>query len=538
MALNRKIAYIDLNRQKIKITPIPLKWRRKFLGGRGVGAYLFSKYASPKCDPLGSDNLVVISTGLLGGTLAAPLGCTFIMAKSPLTNLLSIAQLKGLFASELRWAGFDHLVIMGRAKKSVYIYIQNETVEIRNANKVWGKNVSKSQDQIRKDLRNEDVRMFGIGPAGENLVSFATISTDQNTTSGHTGIGAVFGSKNIKAVVCRGTMDLEIKQPEQVLKSKRKSVGQVADKRREHSNETDQFKLNLTIRDMTASKVTDRGSDLYSESNFLIRELGMDALAVKGFLKWVFALHEKGNIKANEAAGLKLSREDPDAVPEMIKHIAYCKGLGDILAKGPFRAAGLIGNSSLTYFVPVKWLIKIYSEDPPAGNFGTFVPIHQETDLAGTDGIQPLNGATGSIRSDEINEMIFNCLGISADKDFDSFFGCGDLSRLIEQIRINTGLIFDDNELNKIAYRCYIVERLVNIREEVTCRNDFHPDCSFDVPARLEMTGAMWDGIDLKTFKRSVNEYYRKRRWKKKDLLKAGVFKKLEIVDLWLPAKT
>ena len=76
MALNRKIAYIDLNQKKVKIAPIPLEWRRKFIGGRGVGAYLLSKYASLECDPLSSDNVIVINAGLLGGTLAAPLGCT------------------------------------------------------------------------------------------------------------------------------------------------------------------------------------------------------------------------------------------------------------------------------------------------------------------------------------------------------------------------------------------------------------------------------------------------------------------------------
>jgi len=509
MSLNRKIAYIDLNQKKVKITPIPVEWRRNFLGGRGVSAYLLSKYAFPKCDPLGSDNAVVISAGLLGGTLAAPLGCTFIMTKSPLTNLLSCAQLKGLFASEIRWAGFDHLVIMGRAKKPVYLYIHNNTVEIRDAKKVWGKNISKAQEQIRKDLKNVDIRMLSIGPAGENLVRFATILSDQNAISGHTGVGAVLGSKNIKAVVCRGTMDLEIKQPEQVLKYRRKSVGQVTGIKEKNISGTDQFESNLTIRDITASKIIDCNPDSFSESNFLIRDLGIDPLAVRGILNWVFDLFEKGIIKAKETVGLRLNWKVPDTVSEMIKSIAYRKGFGDILAKGPLRAAGLIGYSSLKYFVPVKCLLKLHSEDPSYGNFGR----------------------------DETNEMIFNCLGISIDKGSHSLFGCGDFSRLIEQIRFNTGLTFDDNELKKIAYRCYAMERLFNIREEVSCRNDFHPDCSFDVPSGLEMTGAMWDSIDLKMFNRKVSEYYKKRRWNKKDLLKAGVFKKLKIADLWPSAK-
>jgi len=509
MALNRKIAYIDLNQKKIEIAPIPLEWRRKFIGGRGVGSYLLSKYAFPECNPLGSDNTVVISAGLLGGTLAAPLGCTFIMSKSPLTNLLCQVQLKGLFASEMRWAGFDHLVITGRSEYSIYLYINNGTVEIRDAKRVWGKNVSQAYEQIRKDLKNEDIRILGIGPAGENLVRFATIVSDQNIISGHTGMGAVFGSKNIKAVVCRGTMDLEIKHPEEILKCKTNGVEPVASIKKKNSNGADPFGLNQTIRDITASKLIDIGFDWFSTGDFLIRELGMDPLAVLGILNWVFTLFEKGNIKAIDTDIPSISREDSEAVLKMIHDIAYRKGYGDILAQGPFRAARLIGSSPIKHFVPVKWLIKLYSEDPPYGDFGL----------------------------DETNEMILNCLGIGADKSDDSIFGREGFSRIIEQIHLNTGLIFDDNELKKVAYRCYALERLFNIREEVPCKNDFDPDCSFDVPSGLKMAGAMWDSIDLKTFQRKVSEYHRQRKWSKKDLFKAGVFKKLEIADLWTPAK-
>ena len=509
MALNRKIAYIDLSRKKVKIAPIPLEWRRKFIGGRGVGSYLVSKYAFPECNPLGSDNAVVISAGLLGGTLAAPLGCTFIMSKSPLTNLLSQVQLKGLFASEMRWAGFDHLVITGRGEKPAYLYIHNGTVEIRDAKGVWGKNISKAHEQIRKDLKNEDIRILGIGPAGENLVRFATIVSDQNTISGRTGIGAVFGSKNIKAVVCRGTMDLEIKRPEEVLKCKRNGVEQVAAIKGKNSNSADQLGLDLTIRDIPASKLTDCGFDSVTKSDLLIRDLGMDPLAVIGILNWIFALFEKGKISEKDTVVPNINRDDPENVLKMIHDIAHRKGFGDILAQGPFPAAGLIGHSSIKYFFPVKWLIKIYSEDASYGPFGL----------------------------DETNEMILDCLGIGADISYDSISGPMDFSRIIEQIQLNTGLTFDDNQLKKVAYRCYALERLFNLREEVPGKNDFDPDCRFDVPSGLNMTGAMWDSIDLKTFKLKVREYHRQRKWNKKDLFKADIFKKLEIADLWSTVK-
>ena len=113
MALNRKIAYIDLDERTVKLEPVPMKWRRKFVGGRGLDAYLLYKNASKGCDPLGPDNVVVISAGLLGGTPASASSRTHIAAKSPLTNLFGSANMGGFFAPEMRWAGIDHFVIRG-----------------------------------------------------------------------------------------------------------------------------------------------------------------------------------------------------------------------------------------------------------------------------------------------------------------------------------------------------------------------------------------------------------------------------------------
>jgi aldehyde:ferredoxin oxidoreductase len=512
MALNRKIVHVDLKQKKIDIIPIPDEWRRKFLGGRGIGAYLLYKYSSPKCKPLSPGNAVVISAGLLGGTLVAPFGSIFILSKSPLTNLISHAQLKGLFAAEMRWAGFDHVVITGRGKKPVYLYMHNGEVEIRDATQTWGKTLAKTQRQIRKEMRDQEFQMLGIGPAGENLVSFATIFTDQNNSSGGSGMGAVFGSKNIKAVVCRGTMDLEIKQPKEVLKCNPKNVGKVFDTRTKNNSRTDKSGLNMTIRDVATSKLDESGFDWSEQNDILSKELGMEPLTVAGIIHWVFNLIEKDKFSEKTTNFPRLRRQNSNDVLKMIQDIAYRKEYGDILARGPLIAAGLIRSWSIKHFVPVKCLLKLYSEAPHEENFA----------------------------KDETCEMILNCLGINPDTpdtNDDSYLCKKKLSGLIEQIRFYTGLIFKDEELEKIANRCYTLERLYNIREAVPCKSDFQSSCSFDVPSGLEMTGERWDTIDMKTFKRKVSEYYRERKWNKKDLFKAGTFKRLEIADLWSPTK-
>ena len=125
MALNRKIAYIDLSTGKIDIKPIPLEIRKKFLGGRGLDAYLLYNHTEKGCDPLGPKNALIISGGILTATCASATARTHVMAKSPLTGLLGSANMGGFFAPELAWAGFHHLVIKGKAKKPVYLWIHN-----------------------------------------------------------------------------------------------------------------------------------------------------------------------------------------------------------------------------------------------------------------------------------------------------------------------------------------------------------------------------------------------------------------------------
>jgi aldehyde:ferredoxin oxidoreductase len=227
MALDRKIATIDLGTGRIDIEPIPIEWRKKFIGGRGLDAFLLYTHAPRGCDPLGPDNVAVISAGLLVSTMASASARTHVMAKSPLTGLTGSANMGGFFGPEMRWAGFDHLVIKGKAEKPVYLYINNGTIEIRDAAKVWGKGVYDTQDIIRKELGDEETQVLCIGPAGEKLVRFACVMTGRKNAAGRTGMGAVLGSKNLKAIACRGTMDLAIKQPLAALEYNKEIIDQV-----------------------------------------------------------------------------------------------------------------------------------------------------------------------------------------------------------------------------------------------------------------------------------------------------------------------
>jgi aldehyde:ferredoxin oxidoreductase len=227
MALDRKIAYIDLTTGDIQIKPIPLEVRRKFLGGRGLDAYLLYNHAPKGCDPLGPENPLIISAGILTATCASATARTHVMAKSPLTGLLGSCNMGGFFAPEMAWAGFHHLVIKGKAKKPVYLYIHNGNIEIRDAAHLWGKLTTDTQWAIREEQEDEEVKSLVIGPAGENLVAWANVMTGVKNAGGRTGMGCVMGSKNLKAVACRGTMDINIAHPVKALEYNKRFIDQI-----------------------------------------------------------------------------------------------------------------------------------------------------------------------------------------------------------------------------------------------------------------------------------------------------------------------
>jgi len=227
MPLDRRIAYIDLTTGSIETKPIPLEVRKKFLGGRGLDAYLLYNHTKKGCDPLAPDNTLMISGGILTATCASATARTHIMAKSPLTGLLGSSNMGGFFAPELAWAGFHHLVIKGKAKSPVYLFIHNGDIEIRDASNIWGKTVTETQWTIREELGDEEVKACVIGPAGENLVRFANVMTGIKNSAGRTGMGCVMGSKNLKAVAARGTMDIKIAHPVEALDYNKRFIDQI-----------------------------------------------------------------------------------------------------------------------------------------------------------------------------------------------------------------------------------------------------------------------------------------------------------------------
>lgn len=206
-----KIARIDLGERSINIEKPDESVYKKYLGGRGLGAYYLLRDVPPKADPFGAENELIFATSVVTGIPIAGMSRYSVVAKSPLTGGFGEAEAGGFFGSELKAAGFDALIVKGLSDFPVYAWIQDGKIELRDASFLWGKTTKEAQNRIRKDFDDSLVRVALIGPAGENLVRYACILNELKYANGRGGLGAVMGSKRLKAVAVRGHGRPELK---------------------------------------------------------------------------------------------------------------------------------------------------------------------------------------------------------------------------------------------------------------------------------------------------------------------------------------
>jgi len=200
-----KILRVNLTKGEITEEPLEESVARKFIGGRGLGAYILFNELKPGIDPLGTKNKLVVATGVITGIPFPGNSGLNVMAKSPLTGIWGESTAKGFFGPELKSSGYDAIVIEGKAKTPVYLWVHDGEAEIRDASRLWGRPTREVQRIIKAELKDDRVQVGCIGIAGENLVKFANIMFGFNHFAGRTGMGAVMGSKKLKAIAVRGT---------------------------------------------------------------------------------------------------------------------------------------------------------------------------------------------------------------------------------------------------------------------------------------------------------------------------------------------
>jgi len=610
MALNRKIAYVDLSTDEIKTAPIPIEIRKLYLGGRGLDMYLLYNHLKPGVDPFGPENVLTISAGLLTGTLASASARTHIGAKSPLTGLIGSSNMGGFFAPELRWAGFDHLVIRGKADQPSYLWIHDGKIEIRDGSHLWGADIPTTQELIKEELNDPEIKALCIGVAGENLVRFANVMTGVKNAAGRTGMGAVMGSKNLKAIAVRGTLDLEIRFPEKALEYNQGLIehisstkfGQIMQKWgtmfiygatntvglvrvrnfqlnqhvggdiecehiEEYAHGTEgcygciiHCRHKYLIRDGPYAGTYNEGPEYTSQGafgtqvdcnnfetiligNHLVNKYGLDTLETGSLIAWAMELYEKGILTDADTDGLKLEWGNDEAVLEMVTRIAERKGLGDILAEGPLRAAEKIGKDSLKYCIQVKGMSNLHSDERPTPSLALGIA----TSSRGSDhlrsrpaidlyhlpqellrkiygGPKPYEGPLssdytsyeGKARMVQWQEILYEAIDSTGICKYHSIFLSPNLigfEELAKLIYYNTGLELTSEEIWDIADRAYTIERLFNIREGMTRADDWLVDRYFDEPTPIGMPIVRGKSIDREKFNQMIDEYYELHGW-------------------------
>ena len=209
-----RLLNVDLSKETWAAETLPAGLIDDFIGGSSLGARLLWDYANRNVDPLAPDNPLVLATGPLTGTNGPTTGRSTFCGRSPRTGLWGESNIGGFVGSELRYAGFDILLVTGRASRPVYLWINNGQVEVREAASLWGQaNTYETQRLIRSELNNPKVRVACIGRAGENGVPLASIISDHGRAAGRTGLGALMGSKNLKALAVLGTQPVPLAEP-------------------------------------------------------------------------------------------------------------------------------------------------------------------------------------------------------------------------------------------------------------------------------------------------------------------------------------
>jgi aldehyde:ferredoxin oxidoreductase len=214
-----KILRVDLTKGTVKSEPLNMQWAQAYIGSRGLAAKYLTTEVSPKVDPLAPENKLYFTTGPLTGTMASTGGRYTVSTKGPLTGAIACSNSGGYWGAELKMAGWDMVIIEGKSPKPVFLYISDDTAELRDAAHIWGKSVWQTEETLKKGLQDPLTRVCSVGVAGENMVLYASIVNDLHRAAGRSGVGAVMGSKMLKAIAVRGTKGVgNIRDPKAFMK--------------------------------------------------------------------------------------------------------------------------------------------------------------------------------------------------------------------------------------------------------------------------------------------------------------------------------
>ncbi len=581
-----KILRVNLTNGEIRKEVLHDSVARDFLGGRGLLSYLFYREFKPGVDPFSPDNKVAFMTGPLQGT-ATPYTPKFVIAnKSPLSGTFSRSVCGGgAFGPELKYAGYDGLIVEGKADAPVYIFIDDDRVTIKDARSHWGKFSSETEASIRDELQDRSIKVIPIGPAGENMVRFSGVIPDSRA-AGRGGAGAVMGSKNLKAIAVRGTGGVQVAKPKKfltILTEAHKAVmadpqsqgrvdfgttGTVAAAYRagalpvmNYSSATfegieglfaETVKEEVFIHNeacfgcpLPCGKTSviksgpHRGTVLQgpqfetigllgsncgisditavTKANHLCNQYGLDTISTGNVIAFCIECYQRGLITRQDTDGLELRFGDADVVLALIEKIAMRDGFGDWAAEGTKRLSEKIGKESEKFAMHTKGqgfasfdprsivgMGLIYATATPGANHSYGPTFSAEL----VDLKDPLtHKKKGKVARDVQNNY---CLQDSMIFCSFSRYGFDD-KRRFDFVDAVTGWQISEEERTLVADRIYTLERLFNLREGLTRKDDTLPWRSLHEP--MPNGPAKGNTVPLEPM---LTDYYLERGWDKK----------------------
>ncbi|HHF98668.1 MAG TPA: aldehyde ferredoxin oxidoreductase [Candidatus Aerophobetes bacterium] len=591
-----KVLRIDLTNKKVVKEDVEDKIFRLFVGGAGFGAKILWEEVSPEKDPLHADNRLIFATGPLQGH-PVPGGAKFsVVSKSPLTNTQADSAAGAKWGPFLKKAGYDALIIQGRSETPVYIYIDDDKVEIKDAKSIWGLDSYQAVDQIRKELGDERVSVATIGPAGEKLVRMACIVVDKHSFAGRCGLGAVMGSKNLKAVAVKGSKKVPVANLSLLKEYNRKYFKEIHNASiksglRPHGtpvlcitaegfgdmpikywtgdtwpegakkigapNYTNVLSAkpypclycpigchrNINIEEPTKYRLKGIGPEYetlgmlgtnlliddvkaIAVANDICNKLGIDTISTGACIGFAMECYEKGIISKKDTGGMEIKWGDPEILIELVKQIGNKEGFGSIFSEGALRAARKIGKNAEELVAHVKGL-DFPAHDPRAcwGMIPTYA--------TGTRGACHMRGVEEDV---EMSGFYIPEIGITKEKaqffkregkaflavkmqDYcalvNSLVLCvfmpdgGDLSftSILNIFNSITGWEWDVQEAMKCGERIFTMQRLINLRDGYSKKDDILPP-KMHVPAKKGFRAGKVPPVE-----ELINEYYRLREW-------------------------
>jgi aldehyde:ferredoxin oxidoreductase len=415
-----RLLWVDLGTGQHEVRPLSEEWAQTYVGARGFGVRLLYDLTGPETEPLGPDNVIIIAAGPLTGTTAPSSSRCEVVTKSPLTGNYGRGDVGGAFGAKLKYAGYDAIVVSGRAAEPSYLWVDDDTVEIRDARELWGKDVWQSRQALRAAHRArpgerrflESIGTLTIGPAGEHLSLAACVMDGVAHAAALGGLGAVWGSKNLKAVAVRGSRGVDLAQPEEFLQLCRRQWARYEDdpmyastrkwgtlgwvggsdsrsavsdfmlgtrfeeveeqafvplieKSRacygcpihcDHFLHVKEGKYAGTRGEGVEGFVQILGMSFKTASapflvkyNNLCNRLGLNVSSVGTAIIWAMELWKQGVISADDTDGVEITEGNEEAILELTRKIAYRDGFGSILADFPVEGARRLGRGSDQY---------------------------------------------------------------------------------------------------------------------------------------------------------------------------------------------